>query len=188
MIKPATILLVCVSASACRNTSADEVADKLRSEVYAVDSIAGCIAKICTGMSEAQFLALQYPSSKRTVFLEGDEYLVMNALIEDAVSVEVLFDSGKVERLSTRSKRARDEHGNGVGSTLLDLKRTYTLEVLLRDQGGELVNFASGTTVVYQFNSGDFPSECIDVYKPDCQLNEQAEVVRIVVHSGPTRG
>lgn len=157
----------------------------LKPPAYTIDSRSGCLARICTGMPEAELVGLHYPFSRKTVVLEGDEYAWIVVSVKDGFAVDVLLDAGKVERFSTTSHYVSDEHGIGVGATLADLKRAYGSGTLLvGDEDGWFANFVNGTKVVFELDQEVLARECLGSVNLSCKHEMNARVLRIVVHTG----
>ena len=90
-----------------------------------INSSRGTFADIRTGMSEKDLLLLGYPTSRRSVVLEGDEYPIIDVTINNGFVIECLFASEKIYSFSSTSSSMRDENNIGVGSKLAELERTY---------------------------------------------------------------
>lgn len=151
-----------------------------------INSSLGSLADIRTGMTEEDLLSLGYPSSRRSVVLEGDEYTVVDVAISKDVSVECLFDSGKVEFFSVTAVAVRDEKGMGVGSSLFELKHAYPQgKVLIGDEDGRYANFVNESRVVFELDQDAIDLQCFESHQEACDIDSSIEVVRVVVHSGP---
>lgn len=151
-----------------------------------INSSLGSLADIRTGMTEEDLLSLGYPSSRRSVVLEGDEYTVFDVAISKDVSVECLLDSGKVEIFSVTADAVRDEKGMGVGSSLFELEHAYPQgKVLVGDEDGRYANFVYGSRVVFELDQDAIDLQCFEPRQVACDIDSNTEVVRVVVNSGP---
>jgi len=178
--------LILVACDASNGEVISQVGKSSDKEEVRINSSLGTLADIRTGMTEEELWSLGYPSSRRSVVLEGDEYKVVDVVISDDVSVECLLDAGIVELFSITSAAVRDENGMGVGSSLFELKNAYPQgKVLVGDEDGRYASFVYGSRVVFELDQDAIDLQCFEPRQVGCDIDPNTEVVRVVVNSGP---
>lgn len=177
-------LLLFISGATCGDAPTTSTAFEANSASFVIDSRKGCLAGICTGMTESALIALGYVSSRRSVILEGDAYTIIDVSIGEGTAVEALLDSGSVDRFSITSPLVRVEEGIGVGVSLAKLKEVFEDgRLFVGEADGRFANFVNGTRVVFELDRDAFSSACFDARVATCAHAPDARILRIVVHS-----
>ena len=130
------------------------------------DSLAG----LSPGMDVSEVIALGYPTARRIVEEEGDEYEVLEVSISDAVRIDChLTKDRKVHNLSTVSRELRDEHGLGVGSSVRELKAAYPNgHLFVTDESGIHAKFITGGHLLFTFDPADISAKCLESSGLEC--------------------
>ena len=154
------------------------------SRAYVINSSAGVLDGIRVGMTEDELMALAYDKSRSLVNLEGDEYLEIRVNLGGDVLVDCLFHDSELYQFSTTSGIIRDEHGLGVGATLLQLREKYPNgRLVIGDEDGRFANFVSGSKVLFFLGRGGFDDTCFDSPEKKCDHDDQKVKVEKVTVS-----
>lgn len=117
------------------------------------------------GMTVDEIESFQLPFSKRTISIEGDDYTIYDVNITNESVVECMFDfENKVYSFATFSKEIKDEFGNGVGSSLNDLRKSYPDgRLILGTSDGKFFNFLTGTPLIFSMDKDLVPHYCFEI-------------------------
>ncbi len=115
------------------------------------------------GMSVESFLKIV--KGKRTVkkekmSSEGEEYNIYNVYKDGKLMYSVEPECGKtckVWRISVYTKEFKTGKGIGVGSTLADIKKNYTVTDISTEGEGELAVFVKETEMTFFLDSSKVP-------------------------------
>ena len=138
-------------------------------------------------MDAAAVIALGYPTTRRIVEEEGDEYEVLEVSLSDTVRIDChLTNEKNVHKLSTVSHEVRDEHGLGVGSSVRELKAAYANgRFFVTDESGIHAKFITGGHLLFTFDPADISSECLESGGLECDEDKivvvEAEVFGFVI-------
>lgn len=180
-------LMITVTLMACGLGGVPQSAPQRNANFLTIDSSVGELSGIRAGMSEGELLSLGYPSSRRTIVLEGDEYVVIDINLTDEIVIESLISSGKVYSFSSTSAMTRDERSVGVGSTLAELKSAYPKgKALVGSADGDYFNFVNGSKIVFNMDRSKLDPRCFDYKEEACDVQPSSKVIRVVVNSEPT--
>lgn len=156
--------------------------------VAGIDASDGSIADLRTGMTKDQPVAAGHAIIERSVMQEGDEYVVMDVLLQKGLVVECWFEAGRIDRLRTTGEGVKDEKGVGVGSTLAALKTSYPDGQLVtgNEDGRQYANFVNRSKVVFQMDMDALLGSCFDEASIGCDAPPDLRVRGVVVNSGPS--
>lgn len=148
---------------------------------WTVDPVKGSIGLLQIGMSEEAIVSLNLPIKWSEEEQEGMSYEVVTVSGPGDITIECVLSDGIVYRCSSESKRLRDRAGQGVGSTLRELKRAYPLgRLLVSYENGKNASFVLGGRMMFSMDLRLIKEECFELKQ--CDFDEDAlRAVRIVV-------
>jgi hypothetical protein len=96
-------------------------------------------------------------------------------------TIDLAFDEiDEVYEIVTSSDKLQDSFGNGVGSSLANLKLSYPVGLfILSSEEGRVANFITPGHVIFAFDIEDFPAGCFD-FPRDCVYDDTTKYVNQV--------
>jgi len=103
-----------------------------------------CVDKVKIGMKISEFLNTKhdtYNIKKETISLEGDDFPIFNVYDNSELiyAVEPDESENKVWRIWLYGKKFKTEAGIGIGNTLGDLKKKYTITDMSTAEGSVFI-------------------------------------------------
>jgi len=99
-------------------------------------------------------------------------------LDREGVLVNLFFDqNNKVYEITSQSHRLKDIYGNGVGTSLNELKQSYPQgRFAVGQEEGRFANFITPGHVIFGFDIEDFPESCFS-FPSQCEYDENNKPV-----------
>lgn len=149
---------------------------------YVIDVDNGGVAGVNVGMSEQELWQIGFSHESYTENLEGDEYKIVDIVLPNGSKLKCTFDlSNFIYRIESTSTQLRDKLGNGVGSHLEDLERSYPegrLAIGLAED--RYSRFLTGTHLVFVFSPREFAEECFED-RTSCTFDRHLRAISVSI-------
>lgn len=148
---------------------------------WMVDPVSGSFGLLHVGMSKERIISLDLPLKWGEDQQEGLTYEVVTVSAPGDIAIECVLSDDIVYRCSSESKRLRDPAGEGVGSSLRELRRAHPQgRLLVSYENGKNANFVLGGRMMFAMDVRLIKEECFELEQ--CVFDEDAlRVVRIVI-------
>lgn len=177
-------LAACNAASDAQQSDVATEKTKVGDEVFdgASNLHALGIGPVKIGFAEGEIEGLGIPYEKKSVNLEGDEYIKYHLTLPDGVIVSATMSlEGRVYSIATSSTNVKDEYGNGVGSEIADLEKSYPAGRLIKGNAdGNYLRFLTATPLIFIMDKSLVPESCFEL-EVKCDFSKYSKVIGLEV-------
>lgn len=175
---------------ACNATSDAQQSENLAKQIGFDNSIsdgssnlhAMGVGAVKIDLTSDQIEKLGIPYKKEFINLEGDEYIKYHMSLPDEILISVMMNlEGRAYLITTSSIHVKDDYGNGVGSRIADLEKSYPKGRLISGNAdGNYLRFLTASPLIFLMDKSQVPESCFE-FGAKCNFAKSSKVIGLEV-------